>query len=185
MKRYIPSILLILLNTNAFAQVIPIINSHTYESIKQKYIAVVDCYTNSCGYCTIIKTPYEEVSSEAAFKDVTFASVNLEEFAQPGTEWGVRGLPTIVILKNGQPVDRLIGVKSVESFTQDLKEKISNALQSSDNNNAEEKQIISSQENSSSPNCSLCSKAWEYVYSLFAAITQWFERIWNYIRSKF
>ena len=68
---------------------------------------VVDFWAEWCGPCKKLAPVYEEVSEEV--EDVNFGKVDMEENQQLGTSMGVRALPTLVILKNGEEVARTSG----------------------------------------------------------------------------
>ncbi|MFB6099763.1 MAG: thioredoxin [Candidatus Nanohalobium sp.] len=68
---------------------------------------VVDFWAEWCGPCKKLAPVYEEVSEEV--EDVNFGKVDMEENQELGTELGVRALPTLVILKDGEEVARTSG----------------------------------------------------------------------------
>jgi thioredoxin 1 len=68
---------------------------------------VVDFWAEWCGPCKKLAPVYEEVSEE--MEEVNFGKVDMEEHGDIGTEMGVRALPTLVIMKDGEEVARKSG----------------------------------------------------------------------------
>ena len=77
------------------------------EITKHKLI-VVDFWAPWCGPCRMVGPLIEELASEYAGK-VAFGKVNVDEnMAVPG-RFGVRGIPTLIVFKDGQAVDTIVG----------------------------------------------------------------------------
>jgi thioredoxin 1 len=68
---------------------------------------IIDFWAEWCGPCKKLAPVYEEVSEE--IEDVNFGKVDMEENQELGTELGVRALPTLVIMKDGEEVARKSG----------------------------------------------------------------------------
>jgi thioredoxin 1 len=68
---------------------------------------VVDFWAEWCGPCKKLAPRYEEVSEEV--EDVQFGKVDMEEHSDIGTQFGVRALPTLLVLKDGEEVARTSG----------------------------------------------------------------------------
>ncbi len=68
---------------------------------------VVDFWAEWCGPCKKLAPRYEEVSEEV--DDVQFGKVDMEEHNDLGGQLGVRALPTLLILKDGEEVARTSG----------------------------------------------------------------------------
>lgn len=68
---------------------------------------VVDFWADWCGPCKKLAPRYEEVSEEV--EGVQFGKVDMEEHGDIGTQFGVRALPTLLILKDGEEVARTSG----------------------------------------------------------------------------
>jgi len=60
---------------------------------------------------------YEEAAEQFPLK-AQFAKVNTEEYGELTAPFGIRGIPTIIIFKNGQEVDRVSGALSVGQIIQ-------------------------------------------------------------------
>ncbi|MCB0570351.1 MAG: thioredoxin, partial [Phaeodactylibacter sp.] len=64
-----------------------------------------------CGPCRMIAPIIEELSKEYAGK-VTVGKVNVDYNPEVSMKYGIRSIPTVLILKNGEVVDKQVGVTS-------------------------------------------------------------------------
>jgi thioredoxin 1 len=68
----------------------------------------VDFWASWCGPCKMIGPIFEELSKQYSGK-VKFAKVNVDENPKTPTNYGVRGIPTMILFKEGKVVDQLVG----------------------------------------------------------------------------
>lgn len=76
---------------------------------------VVDIWAPWCGPCRSFAPTFEDVSRQFAGKAV-FVKLNSEEQQRLPSQWGVRGIPTLIVFKNGQEVTRQAGAMPREHF---------------------------------------------------------------------
>ena len=69
---------------------------------------LVDFWAEWCGPCKAIGPALEEISAELVDK-VKIAKLNIDENPMTPTQYGVRGIPTLLIFKNGEVVAEKIG----------------------------------------------------------------------------
>lgn len=69
---------------------------------------VVDFWAEWCGPCKQIAPALEEISSEMDGQ-VTIAKINIDENPQTPSTYGVRGIPTLMLFKNGEVADTKVG----------------------------------------------------------------------------
>ncbi len=79
-----------------------------HQVVKSHPVMVVDFWAPWCGPCRIVSPVLEELSSEMAGK-ATFGKLNVDENPRVASEFGIQGIPTIMIFKDGEPVDGLVG----------------------------------------------------------------------------
>ncbi len=79
-------------------------------------ITLLDFYADWCGPCKIMEPIFNELKKEYEGR-VEFKSVNVEEENAMAMQFGVRSIPTFVILKNEQEVDRKLGAMPKEVLT--------------------------------------------------------------------
>ena len=71
---------------------------------------LVDFWAEWCGPCRMIAPALEELSVELGER-VTIAKLNIDENPEAPTRYGVRGIPTMILFKNGQPAATKIGAE--------------------------------------------------------------------------
>ena len=81
----------------------------------------VDFYADWCGPCKMMLPVLEKISDEMSDTGVTFVKVNADEERELSAEFGVRGIPTFVMIENGEVVKRFSGVKGKEDLTGEIK----------------------------------------------------------------
>ena len=78
------------------------------EVLKSEIPVLVDFWAEWCGPCKIIAPILEELSTEYEGK-LKIAKVDVDSNAQKAGEYGVRGIPTLLIFKSGEPADQVVG----------------------------------------------------------------------------
>ena len=78
------------------------------EVIESELPVLVDFWAPWCGPCQRIGPILEELAGEYAGR-LRIAKVNTEENQVQAGEYGVRGIPTMILFKNGNEVDRIVG----------------------------------------------------------------------------
>jgi thioredoxin 1 len=69
---------------------------------------LVDFWADWCGPCRMIAPALEEISDELGDK-VAVAKLNIDENPDTPARYGVRGIPTMLLFKDGQPVAQKVG----------------------------------------------------------------------------
>jgi len=68
---------------------------------------VVDFYADWCGPCKMVSPILEQIDSETDVANIV--KVDVDQSSMTAAKFGVRSIPTIVFLKNGIEVDRIVG----------------------------------------------------------------------------
>jgi len=78
------------------------------EVLEAEQPTLVDFWASWCGPCRMIAPILEELSSQYSGK-VKFAKVNVDENPKTPANFGVRGIPTLIMFKGGKAVDQVVG----------------------------------------------------------------------------
>lgn len=93
------------------------LNQNNVEAaLKEKKITVLDFWAEWCGPCRMLGPIIDELSVDYAGKDVTIAKINVEENQNLAIKYGVRGIPTVIIFKDGEELTRKVGVGSKTEY---------------------------------------------------------------------
>jgi thioredoxin 1 len=83
-------------------------DSFETDVLKASGPVLVDFWAEWCGPCKMIAPALEEISTELAGK-VTVAKVNIDDNPVSPNTYGVRGIPTLILFKDGQVADTKVG----------------------------------------------------------------------------
>lgn len=87
------------------------LNKENFDSNVQSGVALVDFWAPWCGPCKMLGPIIEELGNEFDGRALV-AKVDIDEESDLRDQFGVMSIPTIVLLKDGKEVTRLVGLQS-------------------------------------------------------------------------
>jgi len=82
--------------------------------IKSDKPVLVDFWASWCGPC-MMQLPILEQLADKTDK-VVVAKISTEENSEMPMKYGVQAIPTLILFKNGQPAERMVGVQNLEKL---------------------------------------------------------------------
>jgi thioredoxin 1 len=71
----------------------------------------VDFWAEWCAPCRMLAPTFEKLA-ETYGKQITFAKVNVDELPEVAEKYAIRSIPTLLLIRDGKVVERLVGVRS-------------------------------------------------------------------------
>ena len=97
------------------------ITNENYESYKNGNLPlVIDFWATWCGPCRMVAPIIEELANEYDGK-VTVGKCDVEEADDIAAEFGIRNIPTIVFMKDGKILDKIVGAASKSKIDEKIK----------------------------------------------------------------
>jgi thioredoxin 1 len=84
-------------------------DSNFNEIVNQHSLALIDCWAPWCGPCLALAPTIEELAREYAGK-VFVGKLNVDDNPRIAERFQIFSIPTMLIMKNGREVDRIVGL---------------------------------------------------------------------------
>jgi len=85
-----------------------VLTESNFNNTVSKGITVVDFYADWCGPCKALTPILERVSEKV---DAQICKVNVDESRELAQQFGVKGIPFLVVIKDGKLVEQSVGLK--------------------------------------------------------------------------
>ena len=89
------------------------------EVLKSNVPVLVDFYADWCGPCKMLSPTVDEVAEEN--DDIKVVKVNVDESQEIAVKYQVMSIPTLVVIKNGNEINRSVGVIDKEESLKMIK----------------------------------------------------------------
>jgi len=90
--------------------------------LKNSGVCLVDFWAEWCGPCKVLGPVIDEIAAE--FGNIKFTKLNIDENPKTAPIYGIRGIPTIMIFKNGELAATNVGVLSKSELTNFLNDNL-------------------------------------------------------------
>ena len=98
---------------------INITEQNFHEEVMQSDKPVlIDFWASWCGPCRMIAPIIEQIADERS--DIKVGKVNVDDEVGLASQFGIMSIPTLVVIKNGEIVNKIVGVRPKEQILQML-----------------------------------------------------------------
>lgn len=91
----------------------------TFANETESGLVLVDFWAPWCGPCKMIAPVLEDLDSEIGDK-VKIVKLDVDENQETAAKYGVMSIPTLIVLKDGKEVDKVIGFQPKEALAERL-----------------------------------------------------------------
>lgn len=85
----------------------------------QEQLVLVDFWADWCGPCRTVSPLIDQLEEEYQEK-VVFAKINVDEQQEISEQYRISSIPTILLVKNGIVVERLVGAHSLDEYRENM-----------------------------------------------------------------
>ncbi len=79
----------------------------------------VDFWADWCGPCKMLAPTFERLAEKYG-SQITFAKINVDELPDVANKFAIRSIPTLILLQQGNVVEKLVGLRSEQELAQVL-----------------------------------------------------------------
>jgi thioredoxin 1 len=91
------------------------------DVLQSEKAVIVDFYADWCGPCKRLAPIFSELSEE--MDSVKFLKVNVEDESELAGKYAVQSIPTLIIFKDGEPVERIMGLMPKDELKKTIESK--------------------------------------------------------------
>lgn len=90
------------------------LENENFNKIINSGLTLVDFYAEWCGPCKMIGPILEEIADET--KNINIIKINIDEHSDIAKKYGVMSIPTLIMFKDGQEIDKSVGFMPKEDI---------------------------------------------------------------------
>ncbi len=90
-----------------------------FEDTTKEGVALVDFWAPWCGPCRMLSPVIEELAADYEGK-AKICKVNTDEEQELAVKFGVRSIPTIIFMKDGEVADQMVGASSKQALAEKI-----------------------------------------------------------------
>lgn len=91
------------------------VSDQTFSNEVGSGTVLVDFWAPWCGPCKMIAPVLEELDKEIG-SSVKIAKLNVDDNPETASRFGVMSIPTLIVFKDGQPVDKVVGFQPKDAL---------------------------------------------------------------------
>lgn len=88
------------------------------EVLKSSVPVLVDFWAEWCGPCRMLSPLMEELSKEFPEEKVKIRKLNVDSNPVTASKYGIMAIPTVLLFKNGQVVEQIVGVRAKKDYVE-------------------------------------------------------------------
>lgn len=161
---------------------IDIADTHYYEKLIHEHNQlVVEFFSYSCGICNSIQKPFKEVTQESAFKNITFAQVDIDVLPNLAQTEHIVGTPTFKFIDHGIEIKEIMGVKDIEKFKDTFRNQLETIFDASNVHSSDTFEESPKHDNELTLESSAESAEHPWYYHVYQALIRFLQALYKYI----
>lgn len=91
------------------------VNKDNFDSVRtSEKTVLLDFYADWCGPCRMVSPVVDQIAEERP--DIAVGKVNVDEQPELAAQFGVMSIPTLLVFKDGQAVNKAVGARPKEEL---------------------------------------------------------------------
>lgn len=99
------------------SELITQLDDNSFEQVTSQGLVLVDFFAEWCGPCRMLSPILEELAEKFEGK-MRVAQLDIDVAQQATTKFEVMSVPTLILFKNGQEVERVVGLRDADALTE-------------------------------------------------------------------
>lgn len=93
------------------------LNKNNFETqvLKHSGVYAVRFWAEWCGPCRAMEPMYKAMAEEPSAK-ASFGEVDIDRSPEIAAAFGIRGVPTVILFKDGKPVEQVVGLREKSKY---------------------------------------------------------------------
>ncbi|MFC4760311.1 thioredoxin [Fructobacillus durionis] len=96
------------------------LTDNNFKEKTQSGVSIVDFWATWCGPCRMQSPVIDALAEDSTFKNIDFFKIDVDQNTIVPAEFAIRAIPTLVVLKDGQAVEKLTGFHNKEQLSEIL-----------------------------------------------------------------